>query len=180
MGSFFKECGCSRPTRCPHPYTIRFRDALGKQREEVGYRTQDDAIERLTQIYAEKKTTAPSVAEVRRELGQQTIVEYAKLRRPRQQHDGVLDGMARGQLHQRAHHSSSRVAETELGYAHRGRVLPGRVGDDGAGRGNQVNIFRVLKAILRDAYGKGAVAENPYEDHLLRLEWWLGNARVVR
>lgn len=54
-----------------------FRDALGKQREEAGYDTQDDAIERLTQIYAEKKTTAPSVAEVRRELGQQTIVEYA-------------------------------------------------------------------------------------------------------
>jgi hypothetical protein len=82
--SFFKECGCSRPTRCPHPYTIRFRDALGKQREEAGYDTQDDAIERLTQIYAEKKTTAPSVAEVRRELGQQTIVEYAKQWRPRQ------------------------------------------------------------------------------------------------
>lgn len=60
MGSFFKECGCSRPTRCPHPYTIRFRDALGKQREEAGYDTQDDVIERLTQIYAEKKTAAPA------------------------------------------------------------------------------------------------------------------------
>lgn len=66
MGSFFKECGCPRPTGCSHPYTIRFRDALGKQREEVGYDTQDDAIERLTQIYAEKRKTAPSVAEARR------------------------------------------------------------------------------------------------------------------
>ncbi|MFE8945812.1 hypothetical protein [Streptomyces sp. NPDC007856] len=34
MESFFKECGC----------------ALGKQREEARYDTQDDAIERLTQI----------------------------------------------------------------------------------------------------------------------------------
>ncbi|MFJ2720801.1 hypothetical protein [Streptomyces sp. NPDC087437] len=78
MGSFFKESGCSRPTRCPHPYTIRFRDALGKQREEAGYGTQDDAIERLTQIYGEKKKTAPPVAEARRELGQQTVAEFAK------------------------------------------------------------------------------------------------------
>ncbi|MFF7122636.1 hypothetical protein [Streptomyces sp. NPDC008240] len=32
---------------------------------------------------------------------------------------------------------------------------------DGVGRGNQVNIFRVLKAVLRDAYGKGAMADDP-------------------
>lgn len=83
MGSFLKECGCSRPTRCPHPYVIRFRDALGKQREEAGFGTQDDAIERLTQVFAGKKT-APSVAEARRELGQQTVAEYAKQWRPRQ------------------------------------------------------------------------------------------------
>lgn len=74
MGSFFKDCGCAKPTRCPHPYSIRFRDALGKQREESGYDTQD----------AEKKTTAPSVAAARRELGQLTVEEYAKQWRPRQ------------------------------------------------------------------------------------------------
>ncbi len=33
---------------CPHPYTIRFRNGLGKQVEEGGFDTQDDAIERLT------------------------------------------------------------------------------------------------------------------------------------
>lgn len=32
---------------------------------------------------------------------------------------------------------------------------------DGVGRGNQVNIFRALKAILRDAYDKGAMADDP-------------------
>jgi hypothetical protein len=41
-------------------------------------------IERLTQIYAEKKKTAPSVAEARSELGQQTVAEYVKQWRPRQ------------------------------------------------------------------------------------------------
>ncbi|MET8112770.1 tyrosine-type recombinase/integrase [Streptomyces prasinus] len=32
---------------------------------------------------------------------------------------------------------------------------------DGVGRGNQVNIFRILKTILRDAYDKGAMADDP-------------------
>jgi hypothetical protein len=32
---------------------------------------------------------------------------------------------------------------------------------DGAGRGNQVNRFRILKAVLRDAYGKEAIADDP-------------------
>ncbi|MER6505070.1 hypothetical protein ABT218_38705 [Streptomyces sp. NPDC001455] len=41
-----------------------------EQREESGYDTQDDVIERLTAIYAQKKSTAPSVAEARRGLGQ--------------------------------------------------------------------------------------------------------------
>lgn len=49
---------------------------------ESGHGTQDDAIERLTQLYAEKKTTAPSVAAARRELGQLTVEEYAEQWRP--------------------------------------------------------------------------------------------------
>lgn len=122
MGSFFKERGCSRPTRCFHPYTIRFRDALGKQREESGFGTQDDAIERLTQICAEKKKTAPSIAEARRELGQQTVAGIREI-----------------------------VVECFLD----------QLEADGVGRGNQVNIFRTLKAILRGAYGKRAVADDP-------------------
>ncbi|MFI9293759.1 tyrosine-type recombinase/integrase [Streptomyces gardneri] len=36
MGSFFKDCECAKPTRCPHPYSIRFRDPLGEYvREQV-------------------------------------------------------------------------------------------------------------------------------------------------
>ena len=44
MGSFFRDCDCTKPTRCPHPYTIRFRNGLGRQTEESGFPTQDDAI----------------------------------------------------------------------------------------------------------------------------------------
>ncbi|CAM5320397.1 hypothetical protein SHIRM173S_02323 [Streptomyces hirsutus] len=49
-----------------------------RQREETGYRTQDSAVERLTELYADRKKTSPSAAEARRELGQQTIEEYAQ------------------------------------------------------------------------------------------------------
>ncbi|MFC9887596.1 MULTISPECIES: hypothetical protein [Streptomyces] len=54
----------------PAPVHDPFPQWPGKQVEEGGFDTQDDAIERLTQIYVEKKRTAPSVAEVRRKLGQ--------------------------------------------------------------------------------------------------------------
>ncbi|MEU6944946.1 tyrosine-type recombinase/integrase [Streptomyces sp. NPDC046316] len=162
MGSFFKECDCAKPTRCPHPYTIRFRDALGKQREESGYDTQDDAIERLTQIYAEKKSTAPSVAEARRELGQQTVEEYAKQWRPRQRK------MTEYSTGEHVDSSINVHIVPRLGSRKLNSVTPivverflDELETDKVGRGNQVNIFRTLKAILRDAYGKGAMADDP-------------------
>ncbi|MET9769340.1 tyrosine-type recombinase/integrase [Streptomyces sp. NPDC006415] len=162
MGSFFKDCGCAKPTRCPHPYSIRFRDALGKQREESGYATQDDAIERLTQVYAEKKTTAPTVAAARRELGQLTVGEYAKQWRPRQR---KMTDYSTGE------HVDSSInvhIVPRLGSRKLNSVTPivverflDEMEGDGVGRGNQVNIFRVLKTILRDAYAKGAMADDP-------------------
>ncbi|MFI7288525.1 tyrosine-type recombinase/integrase [Streptomyces anulatus] len=94
-GSLFKDCGCAKPTRCPHPYSIRFRDALGKRREESGYATQDDAIERLTQLYAEKKTNAPTVAAARRELGQLTVELREAVASPAAENDGLLHRLAR-------------------------------------------------------------------------------------
>ncbi|MFF6772822.1 tyrosine-type recombinase/integrase [Streptomyces sp. NPDC012637] len=162
MGSFFKECDCAKPTRCPHPYAIRFRDALGKQREESGYGTQDDAIERLTEIYKEKKSTAPSVAEARRELGQQTVEEYAKLWRPRQRK------MTEYSTGEHVDSSINVHIVPRLGSRKLNSVTPivverflDELETDKVGRGNQVNIFRTLKAILRDAYGKGAMADDP-------------------
>ncbi|MDX3525947.1 tyrosine-type recombinase/integrase [Streptomyces sp. ID05-39B] len=162
MGSFFKDCDCAKPTRCPHPYTIRFRDALGKQREEAGYGTQDDAIERLTQIYAEKRNTAPSVAQARRELGQQTVEEYAKQWRPRQRK------MTEYSTGEHVDSSINVHIVPRLGSRKLNSVTPivverflEELEIDEVGRGNQVNIFRTLKAILRDAYVKGAMADDP-------------------
>ncbi|MFJ8666267.1 hypothetical protein [Streptomyces sp. NPDC093600] len=158
------ECDCAKPTRCPHPYTIRFRDALGKQREESGYDTQDDAIERLTAIYAEKKSTAPSVAEARRELGQQRVEEYAKQWRPRQRK------MTEYSTGEHVDSSINVHIVPRLGSRKLNSVTPivverflDELEADKVGRGNQVNIFRTLKAILRDAYGKGAMADDPGE-----------------
>ncbi|GLW46339.1 integrase [Streptomyces sp. NBRC 14336] len=162
MGSFFKDCDCAKPTRCPHPYTIRFRDALGKQREEAGYGTQDDAIERLTQIYAEKRNTAPSVAQARRELGQQTVEEYAKQWRRRQRK------MTEYSTGEHVDSSINVHIVPRLGSRKLNSVTPivverflEELETDGVGRGNQVNIFRTLKTILRDAYIKGAMADDP-------------------
>ncbi|MYS15813.1 tyrosine-type recombinase/integrase [Streptomyces sp. SID4982] len=162
MGSFFKVCGCARPTRCPHSYTIRFRNGLGKQTEEGGFDTQDDAIERLTQIYAEKRRTAPSVTEARRELGQKTVAEYAKEWRPRQRR------MTEYSTGEHVNSSISVHIIPRLGSRKLVSVTPivverflDELEADGVGRGNQVNVFRTLKAILRDAHDKGAMAEDP-------------------
>jgi hypothetical protein len=35
MGSFFKNCHCTRQNRCAHPYVVRYRDGTGRQREET-------------------------------------------------------------------------------------------------------------------------------------------------
>ncbi|MEV5935258.1 tyrosine-type recombinase/integrase [Streptomyces sp. NPDC052079] len=162
MGSFFKDCGCARPSRCPHPYTIRFRNGMGKQSEESGFGTQDDAIERLTQIYTEKKRTAPSVAEARRELGQKTVTEYAKEWRSRQR---KMTEYSTGE-----HVDSSLNVHIfpRMGFRKLNTVTPlvverflETLEADGVGRGNQVNIFRILKTILRDAFDKGAMADDP-------------------
>ncbi|MGW0883413.1 hypothetical protein [Streptomyces sp. NPDC002671] len=159
-GLVLKDCGCARPTRCPHPYTIRFRNGPGKQFEESGFDTQDDGIERLTQIYAEKKRTARSVAEARRELGQKTVAEYAKPWRPRQRR---MTEYSTGE-----HVNSSIGVHTAPGFTEadiRAPIVMERFLDeleaDGVGRGNQVNILRTLKATLRDAHDKGAMADDP-------------------
>lgn len=138
MGSFFEDCDCPKPARCPHPYTIRFRDALGEQREESGYGTRDDAIERPTQLHAEKENTAPSVAEARRELGQLTVEEYAKQWRPRQH------GMTEYSTGERIDSSIDVHIVPRLGSRKMNSVMPivverflDELESDGVGRGRQ-------------------------------------------
>lgn len=162
MGSFFKTCDCAKPTRCPHPYTIRFRDAGGKQREETGHATQDDAIERLTDLYQERKKTSPAVAAARRELGRLTIEQYYEKWLPRQrkmteystaQHVGsyfkihIIPAIGSRKLNS----VTPTVVEGFLDHLE----------TEGVGRGHQSNIYRSLKSLLRDAYDKGAMAHDP-------------------
>ncbi|WP_345609799.1 tyrosine-type recombinase/integrase [Streptomyces sanyensis] len=117
---------------------------------------------RHVDIYTEKKRTAPSVAEARRELGQKTVAEYSKQWLPRQR---------RMTEYSTGGHVSSFInvhIVPRLGSRKLISVTPivverflDELEADGVGRGNQVNILRTLKAILRDAYDKGAMADDP-------------------
>ncbi|MFD3650348.1 tyrosine-type recombinase/integrase [Streptomyces cyaneofuscatus] len=96
------------------------------------------------------------------ELGQLTVEEYAKQWRPRQR---KMTDYATGW-----HVDSSINVHIVPGLGSRklNSVIPmvverflDQMEGDGVGRGSQVNLFRVLKAILRVAYAKGVMAEDP-------------------
>nr|WP_308309219.1 hypothetical protein [Streptomyces sp. CHD11] len=129
---------------------------MGEQLEEGGFATRGEAIDRLIEIYAEKKRTEPSVAEARWELGQQKVAEFARQWLRRQRHMTVYST---------GEHVNSFIdvhVVPRLGSRKLISVTPMVVERflddleaDGVGRGNQVNFLRALKAILRDAYDKG-------------------------
>ncbi|MGW0886365.1 tyrosine-type recombinase/integrase, partial [Streptomyces sp. NPDC002671] len=93
MGTFFKDCEHpeARWSKCPHEYTIRYRSAAGKQTEESGFATQDRAIERLTEIYNQKKATSrsQSKAERIRTYGTMRFEEYTEEWKAGQRHLAV-------------------------------------------------------------------------------------------
>ncbi|MFF7444035.1 hypothetical protein [Streptomyces sp. NPDC008122] len=86
MGSFFKNCDCTRQSRCPNLYTIRYRDATGRQREEMGYATQQSALDRLTRLYEEKRNTPRQQADLKRKIGRQRFGASASDWTARQRH----------------------------------------------------------------------------------------------
>ncbi|MFB7365929.1 hypothetical protein [Streptomyces hydrogenans] len=102
------------------------------------------------------------MAAARRELGQLTVEEYSRQWRPRQRR---MTDYSTGE------HVDSSInvhIVPRLGARKLNSVTPmvverflDAMESDGVGRGNQVNIFRVLKTILRDAYAKGAMADDP-------------------
>lgn len=102
------------------------------------------------------------MAAARRELGQLTVEEYAKQWRLRQR---KMTDYSTGE------HVDSAInvhIVPRLGSRKLNSVTPivverflDEMENDGVGRGKQVNIFRVLKTILRDAYAKGAMADGP-------------------
>ncbi|MFF5532473.1 hypothetical protein ACFY71_08305 [Streptomyces cinerochromogenes] len=93
---------------------------------------------------------------------QKTVAEYAKQWRPRQR---------RVTEYSTGEHVNSSInvhIVPHLGSRKLTSVTPiaverflDELEADGVGRGSQVNILRTLKAILRDAYDKGAMADDP-------------------
>ncbi|WUB13170.1 tyrosine-type recombinase/integrase [Streptomyces platensis] len=162
MGSFLKNCSCSKPTRCSHSYTIRYRDPAGKQREETGYPTQDAAKDRLTAIYNDKRNTPISVAEARAQLGRMSFKEYAEDWRTRRR--DIVE-YATGPAHEtylRAHlypEFSSRKMETFAPMILERFIATMERND--VQLGTQRNAYGLLHAILTDAFRKGAIAADP-------------------
>ncbi|WP_066938250.1 tyrosine-type recombinase/integrase [Streptomyces sp. NBRC 110611] len=162
MGSFFKTCNCARPTKCPHDYTIRYRDASGTQREESGYANQDKAKNRLIALYNEKRTTPADVIDQRRELGQQTFKEFADDWFKAQRH--LVDG-------------SKRVVKPSLEIWLIPRIGSRRINtftpkvvekfiqdlerEEGVTDSILSRSFTTLRSVLKSAENQGATAGNP-------------------
>ncbi|MFE4667486.1 tyrosine-type recombinase/integrase [Streptomyces sp. NPDC056734] len=163
MGSFFKSCTCARQNRCAHPYSIRYRDASGRQREETGYTTQQTALDRLTKVYEEKRSTPRAQAELKRETGQQRFGNYASAWLARQRH--YAPGSVR---------SVTQVLNSQIlpvVESRRINTFTATVVDDfimsmeerSVGLAAQQNAYDTLKKILLDARRRGGITEDPFE-----------------
>ncbi|ANP56562.1 integrase [Streptomyces griseochromogenes] len=165
MGSFFKECEHprSRWAKCPHLYKIRYRSAAGNQLEETGFATQDDAIERLTEIYKEKKAARQSQpkAERIRKYGAMRFEEYAEEWRAGQRHLAV--GSLRHLDSLLEHHIYPTLGRRRMNsFDH--KVVDGFIRTmerNGVGLATQSNAFDKLRSILLDAHRLGLFSDNP-------------------
>ncbi|MGW8064238.1 tyrosine-type recombinase/integrase [Streptomyces ziwulingensis] len=163
MGSFFKSCACARQNRCAHPYIIRYRDAAGRQREETGYSTQQTALDRLTKVYEEKRTTPRAQADLKREIGKQRFKHYASAWLTRQRHYAagsvrtvkqVLDRQILPVLESRRINTFTATVVDDFIMSMEERSV---------GLAAQQNAFDTLKKILLDARRRGGIAEDPFE-----------------
>lgn len=165
MGSFFKECGHpqSRWAKCPHPYKIRYQSATGSQTEESGFANQDDAIERLTEVYKEKKAARRSDtrAERIRKYGSMRFADYTEEWKAGQRHLAVpsvrhLDSLLE-------HHIYPALGSRRMNsFDH--KVVDGFIRTmerNGAGLATQSNAFDKVRAILLDAHRLGLFSDNP-------------------
>lgn len=163
MGSFFKSCACVRQNRCSHPYSIRYRDASGCQREETGHATQQAALDRLTKVYKEKRSTPRAQADLKREIGKQRFGEYSSTWLTRQRH--YAPGSVRA-VRQVLNSQILPVLESR-----RMKTFTATVVDDfimsmeerSVGLAAQQNAFDTLKKILLDARRRGGITEDPFE-----------------
>ncbi|WP_328462367.1 tyrosine-type recombinase/integrase [Streptomyces sp. NBC_00448] len=165
MGTFLKTCDHpeARWSKCPHPYTIRYRDAAGKQTEESGFPTQDAAVERLMDIYTSKKAQRQnrSKAERIKKYSAMTFADYSAEWRSSQRHlaqaslrhlDSLLD-----------HHLLPAFTSRRMGsFDHKvvDRFIQSMERNN-VGLATQANTFDKLKSILLDAHRLGLYADSP-------------------
>ncbi|MEV8329172.1 tyrosine-type recombinase/integrase [Streptomyces niveus] len=167
MGTFFKECSHpeSRWSKCPHPYKIRYRNVAGKQTVESGFANQDNAIERLVEMYKARKGAPRSQSKAERiqKYGSMRFEEYAAewktgqrdLAASSMRHlDSLLSNHVLPALGSRRMDSfDHKVVDRFIQAMER----------NGVGLATQANAYDKLKAILLDAHRLGIFEENPLE-----------------
>ncbi|MFC9881379.1 tyrosine-type recombinase/integrase [Streptomyces libani] len=163
MGAFAKKCGCNQPTRCQHPYFIRYRDAGGRQREETGFRTQDAAKERLLDLHARRANTPASKAELIRHYGQMRFEKFVGDYMERQRR------LSYGTTYEYAHLTRNHLIP-ELGSRRVETFTPMVVEKFlttmerlGTPDPTQFKVYVLLKTLLLDAHRKGAIDSHPLE-----------------
>ncbi|MEV1023239.1 site-specific integrase [Streptomyces sp. NPDC050264] len=167
MGTFFKDCDHpeARWSKCPHPYKIRYRNAGGQQTEEAGFARQDDAIDRLTEVYNEKRRRPGSRARAERiaKYGAMRFEEYAEEWKGGQRHLAV--GSIRHLDSLLEHHVFPAIGSRKMvTFDH--KVVDGFIRSmerARTGLATQSNAFDKVRAILLDAHRLGLYADNPLE-----------------
>lgn len=165
MGTFFKECTCKAPTRCPHPYKIRYRDAAGKQREESGYGTQDKATARLTELYQSKKGAQKAGPSDGENIAAQSLEDFASnwiSHRAR----GLKDNSVESYERALTVHIAPRLGSRKIG-TFTASTVDNFVGDmmlDDVGSAAQVNAYKVLRLVINSARRRGALTLDPFMD----------------
>ncbi|WP_456302500.1 tyrosine-type recombinase/integrase [Streptomyces tendae] len=165
MGTFFKDCEHpeARWSKCPHEYKIRYRGATGKQAEESGFANQDRAIDRLTEIYKEKKSAPQSQSKAERieKYRAMRFAEYAEEWKAGQRHlaaasvrhlDSLLEHHVYPVLGSRRMNSfDHKVVDGFIRSMERAQT----------GLATQANAFDKLRAVLLDAHRLGVFPDSP-------------------
>ncbi|WP_234362152.1 site-specific integrase [Streptomyces sp. IMTB 1903] len=165
MGSFFKECehSPSRWAKCLHPYKVRYRDAGGRQAEESGFATEDEAINRLTNLYKARKAAPRQNAKAERiaKYGPMQLREYTAEWKDGQRHLAPASLSHLDSLLQ--HHIFPALGSRRMSsFDH--KVVDGFIRTmerNGVGLAAQSNAYDKLKAILLDAHRLGLFDDNP-------------------
>ena len=167
MGIFFKECEHpkSKCSRCPHFYKIRYRNSAGKQTVESGFPTQDKAISRLMEVYAQRKEAPRSQGKAERiqKYGSMRFEEYAAEWKAGQRD---LAPASMRHIDSLLEHHILPVLGSRRMNSFDHKVVDGFIRAmerSATGLAAQSNAYDKLKAILLDACRLGIFDENPLE-----------------